>query len=423
MRRILACSGLWLLLACPWASADDTPGSVGFQFFETKIRPVLVEHCYECHSTASGAAEGGLRLDTRDAIRKGGSRGHAVVPEKPDASLLLIALAHEDADLKMPPKQQRLPEAVIADFKTWIEMGAPDPRDGGPGVTADSWDNAEKARAHWAYQSPVNPPQPDVSDSTWARQSFDNFVLRALEERGMTPSADAAAHILLRRLHFDLVGLPPTPEAIDQFLAAVDRIGLDSALAAEVDDLLASPQFGERWGRHWLDVARFGESSGKEANIAFPYAWRYRDYVIDSFNADVPYDRFLTEQIAGDKLPYDNDAERARLLIATGFLALGAKNLDEGDNWQFLADTIDEQIDTVTRSVLANSVACARCHDHKFDPFTMRDYYAMAGVFASTRTYFGTFVSPSNRQGGDPLLLPRLENEVILHKGIPADQA
>ena len=249
----------------------------------------------------------------------------------------------------------------------------------------------------------------------------DRFVL-ALEANGLAPSPDAEPEVLLRRLHFDLVGLPPPPDDIRRFLDAVQASNLDAALAEEVDRLLASPQYGERWGRHWLDVARFGESSGKEANISFPYAWRYRDYVIDSIAADMPYDRFLTEQIAGDLLPYDTDAERARLLIATGFLAIGTKNLDEGNELQFVADLVDEQIDTVSRALLGNSVACARCHDHKFDPFSMQDYYALAGVFASTQTYFGTAVSPANRVGGDPLPLPRIDQLRVYHESIPAEQ-
>ena len=228
--------------------------------------------------------------------------------------------------------------------------------------------------------------------------------------------------MLLRRLHFDLVGLPPAPEDLDRFLHGIGNQGMDTALAAEVDRLLALPQFGERWGRHWLDVARFGESSGKEANITFPYAWRYRDYVIDAVNADIPYPRFLEEQLAGDLLPAKDDAERARLLIATGFLAIGPKNLEEGNARQFGADVVDEQIDTVGRALMASSVACARCHDHKFDPFPMRDYYALAGIFASSKTYFGTWVSPANRVGGDPLVLPRGAGLPIYHPSIPAEQ-
>ena len=254
--------------------------------------------------------------------------------------------------------------------------------------------------------------------SDWAKRELDHFILAKLNESGLSPSADAEPATLLRRLHLDLVGLPPSPEAITAFQKRIESDGIDSALAAEVDALLASPQFGERWGRHWLDVARFAESSGKEANISVPYAWRYRDYVIDAVNADLPFDRFLAEQIAGDLLPYDNDAERARLLIATGFLAIGPKNLDEMNPLQFVADVADEQLDTVTRAVMASSVACARCHDHKFDPFSMQDYYALSGVFASTKTYFGTAVSPSNRIGGDPLVLPLGADAPILHPSI-----
>ena len=225
---------------------------------------------------------------------------------------------------------------------------------------------------------------------------------------------------MLRRLHFDLVGLPPPPSAVDRFLNRARTDGLDRALAAEADELLASDHFGERWGRHWLDVARFAESSGKEANISFPYAWRYRDYVIDCVNADMPFNRFLTEQIAGDLLPHDSSAERARLLIATGFLAVGPKNLDEANEKQFRADLVDEQIDAVTRAVMGSSIACARCHDHKFDPITMHDYYALAGIFTSTKTYFGTAVSPANRVGGDPLRLPADAGQAVLHPSIPA---
>src|SRR5439155_7425563 len=232
---------------------------------------------------------------------------------------------------------------------------------------------------------------------------IDRFLLAELETRGLKPVADANRATLLRRVYLDLIGLPPTPEEIQAFA----NDSAEDAFAKVVDRLLASPHFGERWGRHWLDVARYGESSGKEANIPFPYAWRYRDYVIDAVNADVPFDRFILEQLAGDLLPADDPAERVRLLIATGFLAIGPKNLDEGNQKQFTANLIDEQIDAVTLAVTANSVACARCHDHKFDPFGMEDYYALAGVFASSRTYFGTHVSPANRVGGDPMVLSR----------------
>ncbi|WP_145026656.1 PSD1 and planctomycete cytochrome C domain-containing protein [Caulifigura coniformis] len=416
MRSSLLLLTLGLLLAAPAAAEDKSSPPIdpaGITFFETKIRPVLVQHCYSCHSQESGKAEGELRVDSRDAIRKGGDRGPAVVPGDPASSWLLIAAAHKDDDLKMPPKAERLSDAALADLRKWIEMGAPDPRD-----AASASKLAKKE--FWASRPIAEVSPPAVKDGDWSKGPIDQFVLAKLEAEGLAPSPDASRPTLLRRLYFDLTGLPPGPADLARFLQRCDADGEDASLAAEVDSLLTTAQFGEHWGRHWLDVARFAESSGKEANITFPYAWRYRDYVIDSVTADVPYDRFLQEQIAGDLLPAANDADRARLWIATAFLAIGPKNLDEGNEPQFTADLIDEQIDTVTRAVLSNSVACARCHDHKFDPFSMEDYYGLAGVFRSTKTYFGTAVSPSNRVGGDPLVLPKVEGQKVLHASIPA---
>jgi len=398
-----------------------SPDASGIEFFEAKVRPVLVRHCYECHSAEEGVAEGGLRVDSRDAIRKGGDRGHAVVPNRPDASLLLTAVAHTDSDLKMPPKQATLSKTILADLKKWIEMGAPDPRVG-ESVTAEAWDGLKSAKTHWAYQSPVASPAPKVADRSWTRGDIDLFVLAKLEAAGLEPSVDASPAVLLRRLHFDLIGLPPSPSSLERFVADVERLGMDVALAEEADRLLETPAFGERWGRHWLDVARFAESSGGESNISFPHAWRYRDYVIDAVNADVPYDRFLTEQIAGDLLPNVGDAERARLLTATGFLAVGVKNLGENNEKQFAVDIVDEQIDSLTRAVMGSSVACARCHHHKFDPFLMDDYYALAGVFHSTNTHFGTFTSPANIRSGDPLPLPRVEGQKIFHPSLKPER-
>lgn len=393
--------------------------AAGVRFFESNIRPVLVKHCYECHSLQSGSSEGGLRLDSRDAVRAGGDRGPAVVPGSPEKSILLTAVTHSNPDLKMPPQRRKLPESIINDLRKWIEMGATDPRDE---ASAELASVRKAGLDFWAYQIPTRPDVPRVDGDVWSRQDVDHFVLTKLRQRGLVPSSEADMPTLIRRLYFDLIGLPPTPNAINDFVGRVRKEGVDSALAAEVDVLLASPQFGERWGRHWLDVARFAESSGKDANISFPYAWRYRDYVIDCVNADLPYDRFLTEQLAGDLLPHDSPQERARLLIATGFLAVGTKNLDAMNALQFQADIVDEQIDTVTRAVLGSSVACARCHDHKFDAFSMKDYYALAGVFASTKTFFGTFVSPANRVGGDPLPLPTEAGLPVYHKSIKPDR-
>ena len=394
--------------------ATDSDAKIAF--FETKIRPLLVKRCYECHSNNTETEEGGLRLDSRQAIRKGGGRGPAVVPGDAKASWILKAVSHTDPDLKMPPKS-RLPDAAIADLRMWIEQGAADPRD--EQAVAAAANNAWASRDHWAYQLPELVEQPVVKQESWSKQELDYFILAELEESGLSPSVDAEPEILLRRLYFDLIGLPPSPPDVTRFFKRIRTDSLDAAMEAEADSLLESKHFGERWGRHWLDVARYGESSGGEANISFPYAWRYRDYVIDAVNADIPYDRFLTEQIAGDLLPWDDKAERARLLIATGFLAVGTKNLGEGNEKKFKADMVDEQIDSLSRAILASSVACARCHHHKFDPFTMEDYYGLAGVFASTKTYFGTYTSPANIQSGDPLVLPRIENQKIFHKSLP----
>ena len=403
-------------------AVDETAGSAGVEFFESKIRPVLVRHCYECHSADTETAEGGLRVDSRATIRMGGERGHAVVPGHPEASLLLTAISHSNADLKMPPDEPKLSDDVIANLKQWIRMGAPDPRTADTAGQKDSPPELEAARDHWAYQSPSVAVPPAVSNNTWPLETIDHFVLASLEQNGLSPAADAAPAVLIRRLHFDLIGLPPSPERVDQFVAACRQNGIDQEISDEVNHLLKMPQFGERWGRHWLDVARYAESSGTESNISFPYAWRYRDYVIEGVNADIPYDRFLTEQIAGDLLQYDSDAERARLLVATSFLAVGTKTLGEFNVRKFQADIIDEQIDSLTRAVTASTVACARCHHHKFDPFTMEDYYGLAGIFASTNTYFGTFTSPSNPRGGHPLPLPRVEGEQILHESMDPEE-
>ncbi|WP_009961397.1 PSD1 and planctomycete cytochrome C domain-containing protein [Verrucomicrobium spinosum] len=413
-------------LVSTWA--DDTSIEGQVRFFEARIRPVLVEHCYECHSAEAGKAKGGLVVDTREGLLKGGEGGAAVVPGDLTRSRLLIAVKHLETDLEMPPKNPKLPAGVIADFENWIKHGAPDPRVGQVVGHHPSSIDLEQGRQFWSCQPPVIVPPPPVHDAAWARRPLDLYVRGKLEEAGMVPSADASPAIWLRRLHFDLVGLPPSPEGTAAFVAGWERSAVISAaaleahLAATVDRLLASPQFGERWGRHWLDVARFAESNGRESNLTFPHAWRYRDYVIDAFNADLPYDRFLQEQIAGDLLPAADDAERARQLIATGFLAMGAKGLNEMSKAQFTADLVDEQVDTVTRAVLASSVACARCHDHKSDPYRMEDYYALVGIFRSTRTYYGTWIDSESNHGGELLRLPNLPGEVIPNKSLRSQE-
>jgi len=402
--------------------ARPVPTAEGIAFFEAKVRPVLAKHCYRCHSRQTGKSESGLVLDSRDDLRRGGDRGAAIVPGKPEKSLLLQAVSHSDPDLEMPPGKPRLPDRVIADLRKWIEIGAPDPRTGGATASVFSEQSLEERRKFWAFQTPDDHELPQTSDPEWARRNLDHFLLAMLDKAALSPSPDATSEVLLRRVCFALVGLPPSVEQRSVFLGRVAAEGIESALGTEVDALLASERFGERWGRHWLDVARYAESSGKETNVSLPYAWRYRDYVIESFNADKPFDRFLTEQLAGDLLPYDDDRQRVELMIATGFLAVGPKGLNEMNRLQFVADVIDEQIDTVTRAVLASSVACARCHDHKFDPYSMHDYYALAGIFASTQTHYGTSVAPGNQVGGDLVTLPSLEGQVVLHQSLQPAQ-
>ncbi|WP_395739699.1 PSD1 and planctomycete cytochrome C domain-containing protein [Prosthecobacter sp.] len=380
---------LWVLLIAGKVHGDDAVA-----FFESKIRPALAKHCYECHSAESGKSKGGLMLDTKQGIRTGGDSGPAVVPGDAAKSLLLTAIKHADPDLEMPPKKPPLSKAVIADFEAWIKAGAADPRETAAKAAERPPVDVESGRKFWSYQKPQR-----------IAGEIDGFIRARLKENGLSSAPEAEPVVLLRRLYLDLIGLPPTQEQASAFSI--------SKLETTVDELLASKEFGVRWGRHWLDVARFAESNGRESNLTFPHAWRYRDYVIDAFNADVPFDRFITEQIAGDQLPAENDAERARLLIATGFLAIGPKGLNEMNKEQFAADVADEQLDTVTRAVLASSVACARCHDHKTEPFSMEDYYGLAGIFKSTQTFYGNWIDSENNNQGHLIRLPDLPGQVI----------
>jgi hypothetical protein len=379
-----------LLIAASTAlAAGDDPK--GIDFFEKNIRPVLVGKCYQCHSASAKELKGELRLDTREGLRKGGESGLAIVPGNPDESLLIKALKHEDG-LEMPPKEQ-LPDSTIANFVKWIEMCAPDPRK--PNVTTVGGKiNLNEARKFWSFQPPKLVPPPAVKNTAWPKCDIDRYLLVALEAKNLSPVADADRATLIRRAYFDLIGLPPTPEQIEAFINDSDP----NAFEKIIDGLLALPQFGERWGRHWLDVARYGESSSKERNIPFPYAWKYRDYVYDSIAADKPFDQFVREQIAGDLLPAASDAARNEMLTATGFLTLGPKSLNTRNQEQFRMDTADEQLDVATRGFMALSVACARCHDHKFDPIPTADYYSLVGIFKSTEVLGG--VKPGNNKTG-----------------------
>ena len=361
-------------------------------FFEKNIRPVLVKSCYDCHSAKSEKVKGGLLLDTRDGLLKGGDTGPAVVPGKLDESLLIAALRYTDKDTQMPPQKSggKLPDDVIANFEQWVRMGAPDPRDGAAKSVAEL--DMEKAKAFWSFQAPKKTSPPSVSDTAWPRTEIDHFALASMEAKGLHPVNDTEPRARLRRVYFDLTGMPPPTDVANAFLAesANGPAAQQKAFEAIVDKLLASPQYGERWGRHWLDVARYAESTGKENNNLYPTAWRYRDYVIDCFNEDKPCNEFIREQIAGDLIGTGDSAEYNDHLTATAFLAIGTKNIAEKNKLTFTMDLVDEQIDTVTRAFLGLTVSCARCHDHKYDPVTMRDYYGLAGIFRSTDVCYGT---------------------------------
>ncbi|QDU28365.1 Planctomycete cytochrome C [Anatilimnocola aggregata] len=379
-----------LLVVCNATMVSaQAPSAEDVKFFENKIRPVLVKHCYECHSKDSKEVGGKLLVDSRDGLHRGGESGPALVAGKPAKSLLIQAVQYDG--LQMPPDQP-LPEAVVNDLIEWVRRGAPDPRQ--PKAVAVRQRDGSTVSGNeplWSLQPIQNPAVPDVLNAEWPRDPLDRFVLARIEAAKLTPTADAEPRKLARRLYFDLVGLPPTMSAVEAFVADYESRGPE-ATANLIDQLLASPQFGERWGRYWLDVARYGESNGNDGlsrNPTFPHAWRYRDYVIQAFNADTPFDQFVTEQIAGDLLPDDSPEQKDRQRIATGFLALGSKPA-KAMNANFEMDVVADQIDAIGRGILGLSVACARCHDHKFDPIPTRDYYALAGIFTSTETMWGT---------------------------------
>ncbi|MFM2142362.1 MAG: hypothetical protein RLZZ476_906 [Verrucomicrobiota bacterium] len=399
---------LLLLSALPAAAADMTPDQRAF--FESKIRPVLVKQCYECHSQTSKKLGGKLLLDAPSEMIAGGESGPAVIPGKPDESLIVQAVRYDG--LEMPPKK-RLPDNIVNDFVEWVKMGAPDPRIEPPKVVRKA-----PQEPLWSLKPISDPTPPKVQNTAWPRQSLDAFILAKIQQNGLQPAPDAEKAILKRRLSFDLIGLPPDPT--DQS---------DPTDPSYIERLLQSPHFGEKWGRHWLDVARYAESNGNDGlsrNPSFPHAWRYRDYVIRAFNEDLPYDRFIAEQIAGDLLPYDSHAQRDRQLIATGLLALGAKPA-KAMNENFEMDVIADQINVIGSGILGLSIGCARCHDHKTDPIPTRDYYALAGIFKSTETMWGAAAREGLTAPQTPLhelqaaakVLPRAEVEPIIAANKP----
>ena len=350
----------------------------GLELFEKKIRPVLVQYCYECHAEDSDDIGGELLVDSRQGLIHGGETGPAIELGSPRESLLVKAIEYRG--LEMPP-DEKLPDSVAADFRRWIQLGAPDPRKAKHADSTTPVDADDDPVELWSLQ-PIEQVNVPASDSDWALHDIDRFVVAELSANGITPNGDAAPEVLLRRVYFDLTGLPPTPEQIEDFLADPSA----EHYARVVDQLLCSQAFGERWARHWLDIARYGESAGSSRDVLMLYSWRYRDYVIAAFNDDVPYNRFVTEQIAGDLLDAADDDERKRLTIATGLLAIGSKSLNGGN---LTYDIIDDQIDVVSKSIMGLTVSCARCHDHKFDPVPTKDYYSLAGIFLSTDTRYG----------------------------------
>lgn len=396
------------------AVAADAPSPEQVAFFEKKIRPVLVQHCYECHS-GDKKIRGGLLLDSRDAMRRGGDSGPAVVPGDLDASLILEAIRYES--FEMPP-EGKLSAAIVADFEEWVRLGAIDPREAEAAstiATAPSKIDIAKGKEFWAFQPPLPHAPPPVQQQGWAQQPIDPFILKSLEDAGFAPAREADRATWLRRVTFDLIGLPPSP-------AEVEAFALDSTpQAAErvVDGLLASPHFGEKFARLWLDVSRYAEDQahivGNDTSLCFPNAYRYRNWVIRSLNDDMPYDEFIRRQLATDILhPDEIDS-----LDALGFIGLGPKYYSRG-SLAVMADEWEDRVDTVGRGLLGLTVACARCHDHKFDPIPATDYHALAGVFASTQ-FYNRPLDSRVEQGKDGQAKKAETATHILREGQPTD--
>jgi len=444
VRRWLLASILCSLpaLSTSWAAEDvaatdatapePTPEQV--EFFEKHVRPVLVAKCFSCHGP--NQQKGGLRLDSRAALLAGGDSGPAIVLGDDAAESLLVDAVNHGDIVQMPP-QGKLPERDRLSLARWVQMGAPWPPGANPGqnpgeepsdaasagaVAPREW--TDEDRAHWAFQPLAKGPLPAVQNAEWCRSPIDRFILAKLEAAGMQPARSADKRTLVRRITFDLIGLPPTPAEVEAFLADDSP----EAVARLVDRLLATPQYGERWGRHWLDVARYADSNGMDENLAFGEAHRYRDYVVEAFNRDLPFDEFVREQLAGDLLPESespgtssdlNESQRAvertiERTVATGFLCLGPKMLAEDDPVKMEMDIIDEQVDALGQAFLGLTLGCARCHDHKFDPISAADYYALAGIFKSTQTMENYTVVA--RWQERPLVTPDVERQLAEHE-------
>jgi flagellar biosynthesis/type III secretory pathway chaperone len=415
--RSATAQGVWLLLCASLfgevhaQESAATPDQI--KFFETKIRPVLVEQCYECHAAGAKIVQGGLRVDHREGLLRGGDTGAAIVPGDAEKSSLLAALRYEDVE--MPPKG-KLPNAVIKDFEAWIAMGAPDPRRVDELPVARTID-LDEGRKHWAFQPVADPQPPEIKDESWPIDTMDRFVLARQESVGLRPVADADRYTWLRRVSLDLTGLPPTPDEIEAFI----RDNSPRACETVVDRLLDSRGFGERWARHWMDLTGYADMIGTSNNVFAEHAWRYRDYLIDAFNEDKPFDRFICEQIAGDLLTASSPQEQAENMIATGFLMVGDIEIVEPDKPKMEADHIDTQVNKLGMAFLGMTLGCARCHDHKFDPVGLNDYYGIAGILRSSpsthKIPFGVWSSLNTTE------LPETPEQLADRKKIEAQHA
>lgn len=375
------------------------------EFFESEIRPALIKHCYECHSEDEGKRKGGLWLDRRSGWEVGGDTGPAAVPHDVDGSLLIETIRYADPDLEMPP-EGKLPDETIALFEQWVKRGLPDPRSGATEIESDGI-AVEEGKEFWSFQ----PRATDFGE----KLSVDDFIDAVLEEKGIEAAGQASPEARLRRAKIDLTGLPPSVSEQDEFLAAPTEAKWEEM----IDRWLASDAFGERWGRHWLDIVRYADSSGGGRAMPFPDAWRFRDFVIDSFREDKPLDRLVTQHIAGDLLPYADLKERQENLVGTGFLVLGPINYENQNKAELELEIVDEQLDTLGRAFLGQTIGCARCHDHKFDPIPTADYYSLAGIFLSTDFVTHANVSKWHTEPVPPT--PAAKEAISHHKALLAD--
>jgi hypothetical protein len=401
---------LLVLGALPAGAAEKPPSAKDIQFFETKVRPVLADNCFKCHGAAK--QRGGLRLDSRAELLAGGEHGPALVPGQPEKSLLIRALAHTEKP-KMPPSK-KLDAQQIADLTQWVKMGAPWPAGESAStstVRRGPFQITDKDRAHWAFQPVKRPAIPQVKDTSWATNPIDAFILSRLEAKSLRPNPPATKRELIRRVTYDLTGLPPTPEEVEAFVADPSPRAYETL----IDRLLASPRYGEKWGRHWLDLVRFAETNSYERDNPKPNAWRYRDYVIRAFNDDKPYNRFLKEQLAGDELAasgQENADAAVDAIIATGFYRLGIWDDEPSDPELARYDGLDDIITTTGQTFLGLTVDCARCHDHKIDPIAQKDYYRLLGFFRSINHFRNggptdevrLITDPDGRRSTAPLL-------------------